>query len=836
MHFFYKKEGFALITALLFIGFLLALVLSISVLLKWDFYLYDTGLSKKKAKANAIIGLHIALGELQKKLGPDIVREIETKSQNPGRILDKKGNDEGSYSYMIEDLSLSSGNNSLAVLCNVAEGGLRQNLTEYLIDNQVVRDSDPIIKDMLFSPKWGIVKSFYKLSKACGTGSDKIKPVGVRKSELLDRKHKAIVRETTDPITVTHGVGPIIIGIKFALRPILYRDENAGFHPNMDIQYFLTVDLWNPYALDLNFEEYLFEIASRRIDDKKSDIHRSDNIIFLNENQRCRLNCEQSLVSPYNRSIFLSIIKSSFKAGEVKRFSLYGYKSNLDIKNGNLLIENANINNYVVDSIRSPLQGGGRMDHDKPNFVYAKSEPKEENPEPKAKVEEKEISKMRGGGKTPPKVNVFKRQSGQTNSQTKKDEGSASFQPNSSQPKTSQRNVQKVDSVSWGEGGNLEYTFSLCLRKEPQLIFQEIKELKFNGNSQINNPNIINNSQEYPLFAIIFENIITEDLLVNSNPRSQIIWIDDNNINAFLKKSDFNHKAFLCDIKDYDSFRKLFIGKKQLSNKSIFSFPKDWNSLCALSHCNLGLHENGPGFAFGNSFKNNYIEDSQDRNDVPYLYDLSYHLNKALWDSYYISGNREKNGFFQLSRNNTRDNKVLFEEQVLVREAFNVNSTSKESWAQMLSGLGKSPYCLKKETIEQVAKEIANQVAVRGPFKTLGEFINRRVDGGIYSQCGVIQSALNECGLSLHQYEILDLIGDRIGVRSDTFNIRVTGESGGKMFSKDKKKQACCEVLVQRVPEYMDRKNGPKDRQENLSQINKRFGRRFKIVSFRWLF
>ena len=48
--------------------------------------------------------------------------------------------------------------------------------------------------------------------------------------------------------------------------------------------------------------------------------------------------------------------------------------------------------------------------------------------------------------------------------------------------------------------------------------------------------------------------------------------------------------------------------------------------------------------------------------------------------------------------------------------------------------------------------------------------------------------------------------------------------------------RAWCEVTVQRVPDYVD----PKDEsyvptKELVSDINKNFGRRFNIVSFRYL-
>lgn len=765
MHFLRKKEGFALITALLFMGFLITLITTISVLLNLDFHFQENALLSKEAKGNALIGLQIALAEAQKNLGSDIPKSMSFNKK--GEILDHKGQEVGYYSYVIEDISISKDSkHDLGVLSDPAHGGLKQNLTSYLLYSEGLKDEGAIIKDRPFSPKWGILKSFYKICKEYSGSNNLIDPIGIRKSELLDRKYKEIVSEIQDPITTTHGIGPIILGLQFGLNPVLYKDEDAGFNKNMDVQYFLTVELWNPYAYDLKYEEYLFEISSKRIDDKSIDSQNCDNILFLNENQKCRLDCEKSLVNPMHNCIFRAIINSSFKSGETKSFTLSSTKNNLDIKNGNLLIEKASNHNFVLDVITSPLQGGGRRDHDEPNFSYRKKE------------SEKEKSRMRGGGKAPPKTN--------SNSQ-----------------KQNPRNVQTIFALKWGGNSDPEFSFSLALKKDPSFIFQEVKELKVEGCRLIQNPNIINNVKEGPLISFFFENIITRQSLEKYNPRSPIIWIHDNNI--VKSNDDYNYR---CEF-FLEGIRK----KNERNNSVLFYFPKEFNSLSAFHHCNVGLHENNPAAVCGNSLKNVYIEN----NKVPYLYDLPYYLNKTLWDSYFLMEESER--FFKLSSGH-----------VLLKETLNVNSTTKERWAEALFGLTKSPYNLKKEIIELLAKEIANQVKIRGPFKTIAEFINRPLDDKNKDQCGLLQSALNNLKIPLYQYEVLDLIGDKLTVRSDTFRIRITG-------GKEKGKSACCEVWIQRVPDYMDNKqNKPEDKPEKLNPINKRFGRRFKIISLRWLF
>ena len=112
----------------------------------------------------------------------------------------------------------------------------------------------------------------------------------------------------------------------------------------------------------------------------------------------------------------------------------------------------------------------------------------------------------------------------------------------------------------------------------------------------------------------------------------------------------------------------------------------------------------------------------------------------------------------------------------------------------------------------------------------------------------------------LMQQDILSRLGSFLTVRSDTFKIRAYGEIRNPVSGVVESK-AWCEMVVQRTPDYVDNSefgNAPADihgREKELgyqpgmgeynlvmnetngglTKLNQTLGRRFKIVSFRWL-
>jgi len=242
--------------------------------------------------------------------------------------------------------------------------------------------------------------------------------------------------------------------------------------------------------------------------------------------------------------------------------------------------------------------------------------------------------------------------------------------------------------------------------------------------------------------------------------------------------------------------------------------------------------------------------------------------------------------------------------------AFNINSTSKKAWVAFLSGMRDLPFnttpdptkaasstkdssvasgstafprfrnpmgtdkdawlgfrSLTDTQVATLADELIKQIKKRGPFLSLGEFVNRRIDQSDMSLKGAIQAAIDGTGLNsaslydtfdtsaypaegqanisppntgvgtpgyLTQADLLQAIGPMMTARSDTFTLRAYGEakdSSGKVLAS-----AWCEAVVQRMPEFIDPSDPPHTAIADLKSIaNRTFGRRFSIMSFRYL-
>lgn len=175
--------------------------------------------------------------------------------------------------------------------------------------------------------------------------------------------------------------------------------------------------------------------------------------------------------------------------------------------------------------------------------------------------------------------------------------------------------------------------------------------------------------------------------------------------------------------------------------------------------------------------------------------------------------------------------------------------------------------------VSALAEAIVNQVKLRGPFLSLADFINRRPGSDAdLAVAGPLQAALDDPSVDvngplstgsgretpaseragyafpdsqkgprsrgipgfLKQGDILTALGPLLSVRGDTFLVRAYGDSrdaSGKVLAR-----AWCEATVQRLPTYVDDTDEPYVATDSLtSQQNMTFGRRFRIVTFRFL-
>ncbi|MEP4077172.1 hypothetical protein [Haloferula sp.] len=206
----------------------------------------------------------------------------------------------------------------------------------------------------------------------------------------------------------------------------------------------------------------------------------------------------------------------------------------------------------------------------------------------------------------------------------------------------------------------------------------------------------------------------------------------------------------------------------------------------------------------------------------------------------------------------------------------NLMSSASDTTSTLSSaGLLKSFARFTDDEIEQLAQYVVEEVKLRGPFLSLSEFLNRQLTSGDAALAGTLEAALRQltrAGSSNHlatlnssfgeigdlanvpesyqfpeakdvqkaygfpgwvrQADLLRPLAPIISVRDDTFLIRTYGESASG------KERAWCEAIVERTAEYVD----PADAKTILpsedtlsSDANKIFGRKFNIVSFRWL-
>ena len=91
----------------------------------------------------------------------------------------------------------------------------------------------------------------------------------------------------------------------------------------------------------------------------------------------------------------------------------------------------------------------------------------------------------------------------------------------------------------------------------------------------------------------------------------------------------------------------------------------------------------------------------------------------------------------------------------------------------------------------------------------------------------------------LTQGDVLSAIGANLSGRSDTFTIRTYGEVVNPALAATDpgyiSGRAWCEAVVQRIPDYVDTLSTPNAHAAPSGTINIHHGRRYKIISFKWI-
>jgi hypothetical protein len=403
----------------------------------------------------------------------------------------------------------------------------------------------------------------------------------------------------------------------------------------------------------------------------------------------------------------------------------------------------------------------------------------------------------------------------------------------------------------------------------------------------------------------------------------------------------------------------------------LFDIPRvDLVSLGQLQHAGVSRFSYEPSYVAGNSYANPRIPLSDWRASARdtfstaarglanfaiggnfNLYDASYLVNEALWDSYIFTTIPQVADNYGSAREPTPNDAhfrallagdsllpnprfIPYEPpgskfdsatlrmpsgtrgisggfyhnagHLLVDGAFNVNSTSVDAWEAFLSGTHELPYrvlnpngqiggfsagkgvrfprvqsvlggpmttaaldqnfwtgfrTLEPLEVRTLAEAIVEEITKRGPFLTLAQFVNRKLESGDPGQSGTLQAALDATvnqGLDhrfsqlathprmpkdatqgtgfpgqLLQGDVLQALSPYMTVRSDSFTIRTYGES--RDSAGNVRARAWCEATVQRYPDPVALAGSTSSALAQLINPPSPHGRCLRVLSFRWL-
>jgi len=150
---------------------------------------------------------------------------------------------------------------------------------------------------------------------------------------------------------------------------------------------------------------------------------------------------------------------------------------------------------------------------------------------------------------------------------------------------------------------------------------------------------------------------------------------------------------------------------------------------------------------------------------------------------------------------------------------------------------------------QNISAAVKARIATSGPFFSLEEFLNPAAGAGTPS---LLEQAILDLNLNgviaaddtpgmlpfsssfLTQADIMTVLAPVLVVRSDTFTVRAYGEATNPVTGLTEGK-AWCEAIVQRLPEPFSPATAGQPTDDEYKLPPGEYGRRFKIISLRWL-
>lgn len=343
---------------------------------------------------------------------------------------------------------------------------------------------------------------------------------------------------------------------------------------------------------------------------------------------------------------------------------------------------------------------------------------------------------------------------------------------------------------------------------------------------------------------------------------------------------------------------------------SLFDSPRrPPESIGQYQHAHLAIYPHQPAYPLGNSLADPHVRRDVviDRQNGKTQMDLSWLLNDSLWDGYFLStidpdnpvdgrSAPQRDRFLEIDATRTyatdeAEGYRRVAENLLLRGAFNVNSTSVEAWATQLGALSGEgirffntianadaltapldfpffrqsvpsgdadtawlggPRDLSRTEIRRLAEAMVREVRRRGPFLNLSDFVNRRLVNDERGLKGALQAAIDAANL-----QSVDVGGNSLG--GGDLGAPFAAHASGRQaeFAPGRLSQA--DVLTTLGPSICTRSDsfviraygaaenpvtGAPEAQAWCEMRVQRiprthddaeFGRPFKVLSFRWL-